>query len=110
MSVSDSMMAENLINLSSESDSDDEFDELILLYSLTKQKKMWKSNFMKKRQSHGEFNLSSEFSDKQFLNYFRLNRKQFNEVLHLIRDTIYSFGCNAQKPIDPEEKLAVFLR
>lgn len=104
------MMAENLINLSSESDSDDEFDELILLYSLTKQKKMWKSNFMKKRQSHGEFNLSSEFSDKQFLNYFRLNRKQFNEVLHLIRDTIYSFGCNAQKPIDPEEKLAVFLR
>lgn len=108
--MSVSMMAENLINLSSESDSDDEFDELILLYSLTKQKKTWKSNFMKKRQSHGEFNLSSEFSDKQFLNYFRLDRNQFNEVLHLIRDTIYSFGCNAQKPIEPEEKLAVFLR
>jgi hypothetical protein len=37
--MSDSMMAENLINLSSESDSDDEFDELISLYSLSKEKK-----------------------------------------------------------------------
>jgi len=43
-------------------------------------------------------------------NNFCLDRNQFNEVLNLIRDTIYSFGCNAQKPIDPEEKLAVFLR
>lgn len=65
---------------------------------------------MKKRQSHGEFHLWSEFSDKQFFNYCRLNRNQFNEVLHFIQDTIYAFGCNAQKPIDPEEKLAVFLR
>jgi hypothetical protein len=37
--MSDSMMAENLTNLSSESNSDDEFDELILLYSLSKEKK-----------------------------------------------------------------------
>lgn len=104
------MIAENLINLSSESDSDDEFDELNLLYLLSTRKKLWKSNFIKKRKTHGEFNLSLEFSDKQFSNYFRVNRNQFNEVLNLIRDTIYSFGCNAQKPIDPEEKLAVFLR
>jgi hypothetical protein len=52
-------MAENLINLSSESDSDEEFDELILLYSLSKEKNTWKSNFTKRRQSHGVFNLSS---------------------------------------------------
>lgn len=65
---------------------------------------------MKKRQSHGEFNLWSEFFDKQFFNNCHLDRNQFNEVLHFMRDTIYSFGCNAQKPIDPEEKLAVFLR
>jgi hypothetical protein len=37
--MSDSMMATNLIDLSSESDSDDEFDELSLLYSLSKEKK-----------------------------------------------------------------------
>lgn len=44
------MIAENLINLSSESDSDDKFDELILLYFLIKQKKkFWKNNFMKKK-------------------------------------------------------------
>lgn len=72
MSMSN-IIAKNLISLSSESDSDDEFDELLLLYSLTKRKKLWKSNFIKKRKSHGEFNLSSEFSDKQFSNYFRLN-------------------------------------
>jgi len=71
MSMSDNMIAENLIHLSSESDSDDEFYELILLYSLTKQKKLWQSNFMKKRKSHSEFNLSSEFSDKQFSSFRR---------------------------------------
>jgi hypothetical protein len=35
-------MAEDLINLSSESDSDDKFDALILLYSLSKEKKRGK--------------------------------------------------------------------
>ncbi|KAF0749182.1 protein ANTAGONIST OF LIKE HETEROCHROMATIN PROTEIN 1-like [Aphis craccivora] len=90
------------LDLSSESDSDEEMNELLLLYSLSKRNKsIWKSAYMKKRKSHGEFILTSEFSDKQFTNYFRLNRNQFNEVL---------IGCNAQKPIDPEEKLAVFLR
>jgi len=99
------------LDLSSESDSDEEMNELLLLYSLSKRNKsIWKSEYMKKRKSHGEFILTSEFSDKQFTNYFRLNRNQFNEVLSIVNDKIYSVGCNAQKPIDPEEKLAVFLR
>jgi hypothetical protein len=54
--MSDSMMVENVINLSFESDSDDEFDELILLYSLSKEKKCGKLKnkfFMKRRQSQG---------------------------------------------------------
>lgn len=37
----------NSINLYSESDSNDEFDELILLYSLIKRKKLCTSNFIK---------------------------------------------------------------
>ena len=65
---------------------------------------------MKKRKTHGEFALMSEFSDKQFTNYFRLNRSQFNEVHWHVQNSIYSEGCNAQKPIGTEEKLTVFLR
>jgi len=54
--------------------------------------------------------LTSEFSAKQFANYFRLNRGQFNAVHRLVQNSIYSVGCNAQKPIETEEKHAVLLR
>ena len=103
-------MAE-LIALSSESDSDEEVDTLMLLYLTSKrQKSVWKSEYKKKRKTHGEFALTSEFSDKQFTNYFRLNLSQLNEVHRLVQNSIYSEGCNAQKPTGTEEKLAVFLR
>jgi hypothetical protein len=103
-------MAE-LITLRSESDSDEEIDTLMLLHLTSKrQKSVWKSEYMKKRKTHGEFVLTSEFSDKQINNYFCLNRSQFNEVYGLVQNFIYSEGCNAQKPIGSEEKLAVFLR
>jgi len=59
-----------LIALSSESDSDEEMDTLMLLYLTSKrQKSAWKSEYMKKRKTHGEFALTSEFCDKQFTNY-----------------------------------------
>jgi len=103
-------MAE-FIALSSESDSGEEMDTLMLLYLTSKrQKSVWKSEYMEKRKIHGELALTSEFSDEQFTNYFRLNRSQFNEVHRLVQNCIYSEGCNAQKPIGTEEKLAVFLR
>ena len=103
-------MAE-LMDLSSESNSDEEMDTLMLLHLTSKrQKSVWKSEYMKKRKTHGEFALTSEFSDKQFSNYFRLNRSQFDEVHRLLQNSIHSEGCNAQKPIGTEEKLAVFLR
>ncbi|XP_050504168.1 uncharacterized protein LOC126889520 [Diabrotica virgifera virgifera] len=96
---------------SSESESDAEFEETILLFNMSKRKKsFWKSDYMKKRSTHGEFALSSEFSDPAYLNYFRLSRKQVDEVHNLIENSIYSDGCNAQKPIGTKEKLAVFLR
>ena len=100
-------MAE-LIALSSESDSDEEMDPLMLVYLTSKwQKSVWKSEYMKKRKIHGEFALTSEFSDKQFTYYFCLNRSQFNAVHRLVQISIYSEGCNAQKPIGTEEKLGV---
>ena len=62
-------MAE-LIAVSSESDSNEEMDTLMLLYLTSKgQKSEWKSEYMEKRKTHGEFALTSEFCDKQFTNY-----------------------------------------
>jgi hypothetical protein len=64
-------MAE-FIGLSSESDSDEEMDTLMLLYLTSKrQKSVWKSEYMKKRKTHGEFALTSEFCDKQLIKYSR---------------------------------------
>ena len=103
-------MAE-FIALSSESDSCEEMDTLMLLYLTSKrQNSVWKSEYMKKRKILGEFALTFEISAKQFTNYFRLNRSQFNAVHRLVQNSIYSEGCNVQKPIGTEEKLAVFLR
>lgn len=83
-----------LVALSSESDSDEEMDTLMLLYLTSKrQKSAWKSEYMNKRISHGEFALTTEFSDKQFTNCFRLNRSQFNEVHRLLQNSVYSEGC-----------------
>jgi hypothetical protein len=64
---------------------------------------------MKNRKTQGEFALTSEFSDKQFTKYFRLNRTQFNDVHRLVQNSIHSERCNAKKPIGMEETLAVFL-
>ena len=103
-------MAE-LIALSSESHSDEEMDALMLLHLTSKRRKsVWKSEYMEKRKTHGEFALKSEFSDKQFSNCFRLNRSQFDAVHRLLQNCIHSEGCNAQKPIGTEEKLTVFLK
>jgi hypothetical protein len=61
-------MAE-FIALSSGSDSDEEMDTLMLLYLTSKrQESVRKSEYMKKRKTHGEFALTSEFCDKQFTN------------------------------------------
>jgi hypothetical protein len=88
-------MAE-FIALNSESDSDEETDTLMLVYLTSKrQNSAWESEYMKKRKTHGEFALTSEFSAKQFTNYFRLNRSHFSEVHRLVQNSIYSEGCNA---------------
>jgi hypothetical protein len=85
-------------------------DTLMLFYLTSKrQKSLWRSEYMKKRKTHDDFALTSEFSDKQFTKYFRLNGSQFNEVHRLVQNSIHSEACNAQKPIGTEEKLAVFL-
>ena len=83
---------------------------MLLYLTSTRQKSVWKSEYMKKRKTHGEFALTSEFSDKQFTDCFCLNRSQLNEVRGLVQNSVYSEGCNAQNQLERKKKLAVFLR
>jgi len=95
-----------LLDLESESEDDERY-----IHLLGKKRKKSKTNeYLRKRESHGEFKLSSEVPDSVFKESFRLNRKQFSEVHELIKMDITGQECNAQKPIGSEEKLAVCLR
>lgn len=97
-----------LIDISSESDSENEC-EITMIISTSLRKK--KSNlFLKKRKTHGEFALTKELTNEKFTNYFRLSRDQFQEMHEIIKNQIEQVGCNASRPIGTEEKLAVFLR
>ena len=99
-----------MLDLSSESDSDREFVFESACYVALMKQKAKRSEYMKKRVSHGEFVLTKEFDNDKFTTYFRLNREQFQEVHELIKNEIDREGCNATRPIGTEEKLAVFLR
>lgn len=98
------------IDLSSESDSDNEFLNRLLLIRKSYGKKIWKSSYMSKRKTHGEFKLTSEFSDEKFKNYFRMTRNDFKEVHAMIASDLEDQGYGGHERISTEEKLAVFLR
>lgn len=111
------MMSENLENqnfylniLSSESNSDADEEEEMLLLFLNKKYKSPNNSYLSKRKSHGQFKMTAEFPDEVFTNFFRVNRDQFNLIHEMIKESLQADGCNAQKPIDTQEKLAVFLR
>lgn len=100
-----------LLNLSSESESDADAEEEILLYALTNKKfKSPNKYILLERETCGQFITTTKMNNSDFTNYFRMNRNQFSEVHGIIQHEIDANGCNAQKPIPTEVKLAVFLR
>ena len=102
---------EYLQNLSSESDSENELEKIMLLHDICRGKRsVWRSEYMEKRTTHGEFALTCELSDARYKNCFRLSRDEFADVHNMIQSDISSKGCNAQKPIGSREKLAMFFR
>jgi len=83
---------------------------MLLHLTSKRQNSVWKSEYIQKSKTHGKFVLTSEFPAKQFTNYFRSNRSQYNEVHRFVQNSFYSEGCNAHKPVGTEENLSVFLR
>jgi hypothetical protein len=67
-----------LLDLSSESDSDDQSETEMLAYVALRAKSIKRAH-MKERRTDGEFT-----------NYFRSNREQFSEVHSMIESEIYS--------------------
>ena len=77
-------------NLSSDSDSENEFEKVMLLYDICRAKRsVWRSEYMEKRKTHGEFALTSELSDARYKNYFRLSRDQFEDMHTMIHSVIH---------------------
>ncbi len=64
------------------------------------------------RNSHGESHLVEEmrlFDEETHFNYFRMSRRKFDRLLHLIGPEI-TRGNNHTLPIDPVKRLAMTLR
>ncbi|RZF38585.1 hypothetical protein LSTR_LSTR010918 [Laodelphax striatellus] len=110
----------DLMNLESESDE----ENLACLYLLTRKRKRSTSEYLHKRSTHGkrnrstseylhkrsthgEFNLTQEIPENVFMESFRLNRIQFDEIHKLIKGAIT--GAH-NRSITSEEKLSVCLR
>lgn len=51
-----------------------------------------------------------DLQDEYFKNYFRVDRKQFEELLSLINEDITKQDTNFRKAVSPREKLAITLR
>ncbi|XP_050312544.1 uncharacterized protein LOC126747785 [Anthonomus grandis grandis] len=103
------MMYTYLLNLL-DSESDSDFVDEEIAYTTIFRRKLPKSDYLKKRKTHGEFVLQKELSEEKYKNYYRVTRAQFAEIHGFIKEDIEAEGCNASKPIGTEEKLAVFLR
>lgn len=79
--------------MSSESDSSDDADVVLLHCLMNKKIKSPKKHILSERTKCGQFKITLQITT----NYFRMNRGQFAEVHAMIQETINSNGCNMQK-------------
>lgn len=101
-----------LLDLSSESDDSDYFEDICAGVLMEKKnKQFWISNYMKTREQFGEFhNLINQLDDCKFKNYFRLTRAQFYELHELISADIQKQNTNFRQAIGTLERFAICLR
>lgn len=106
--MSDDSSEDNYINTIS---------KCLLLYHYNKKKltrrkpRFWLSNHIRERPAKGDLlRMYNDLQNEYFKNYFRMNRKQFKELLSLIEEDIKKQDTTFRKAITPLEKLAVTLR
>jgi len=93
---------------------EEEEDNMLECLMLKKKRKSTKPVFlMREQEGFFEKLIKGHLvnDEKLFREFFRLNLKQFNFVLSLVKNDISSVPYNrVQQPITPEEKLALTLR
>lgn len=101
---------------SSEEDYVNTINKCLLLYHYNEKKKrnkprFWISDHIRERPIKGELmRMFYDLQDEYFKNYFRVDRKQFEELLSLINEDITKQDTNFRKAVSPREKLAITLR
>lgn len=90
-------------------------DEILLNWYWSKEKRKDHDPLFKSRSSEGyqEILINGHLKNNEikFREFFRLNRRQIEFILNLIRDDLtLNSTFFIRKPISPEEKLAVTLR
>ncbi|KAG0714513.1 Protein ANTAGONIST OF LIKE HETEROCHROMATIN PROTEIN 1 [Chionoecetes opilio] len=79
-----------------------------------KARKIWSRNWLKRRTEGSQYkNLVQELAledENGYRNWMRLDRRQFHEVLELIRPTISRQDTNMRAAVSAEERLAITLR
>lgn len=97
-----------------ESSSDEDLIMILMVFSNIKRRKIryWEHEIVKKRKQKGVFCtlIMKELYDDEhkFIQYFRLNREQFAQVLHFIGGDLEK-RCRTREVISPRERLAICL-
>lgn len=93
------------------SDSDEE--EFLLLLALSRKKRTWVHDFIKRRKLYGEYNRlcrELESDEDRFFAYFRMTRNSFHFLHGLLCKEIEKQDTNYRQAITSRERLALCLR
>ena len=76
-------------------------------------RRMWVHPILQGRSERGEYHRlvrELRLDEVRFVQYFRLSRAQFQEVLYKVGPRIAKMDTNYRKAIGPSERLAICLR
>ena len=103
-----------------EEDDNDYIDESLALlvaseamFDSKRSRRYWIHETIRKRDDLGEFHKlvqELESDDERFQKYFRMNKRQFDEILLLVEKDLSKEVTNYRRPICARERLAVTLR
>ena len=97
---------------SSSSEDDFVFVALFLLKKRKRKRKYWVHPILRLRREEGEFHLLiKELRNypKRFKIYLRMSVEQFDALLAILEPHIKKKTTNFREPIDPEQRLAVYV-